>query len=440
VIPFEGMLLPELIGATLLLILLITTFAGVGREGSAGMTRWMGMLCLIGVLLAAAMPTYWQALLVLGVVWNVQRQHPPSSHINYLETVLAVCGAYLLLIQYSWAWFIPVFLWTLCLMGTYMGLWGMYSVLVHKSQKYAHSWTPTLFKWGKQTLAPFTFTIEERGQRDEQGNLRPGAKAGDVWCGQFMTNFTQAIFCITITATVGLVVSGTTPWVLLTVPIQSFVLLHYLRIHSGGVGQWVPHLGVVGLMVVGLHDRWLAANCALVLAVLFTLWLWKRQRLGKEGGADSGRLVEWWEMYWVWRNANNWWTYLFGFGIRSWVQVAYDKALMKAKTTGQTIHNIFTMAHNEYIQQLFEFGMVGLFALMATSWHIWNAAYALHKGLWLVVGVLISIAMLSYPWAFYHRAVVPAVGQKGAARFQEHRFGSPALFWITFMVMVLVHG
>jgi len=430
VIPFGGMLTSELIGATLLLILLITTFAGVGREGSAGMTRWLSMLCLLGVLLAISMPTYWQALLLLSVVWNVQRQHPPSSHINYLETVLTVCGAYLLLIHYSWAWFIPVFLWTLCVMGTYMGLWGMYSVLYQHSLKYSHT----------VKIGPWQFTIEERGQRDEQGNLRPGAKAGDVWCGQFMTNFTQALFCITITATVGLAVSGTTLWVLATLPIQFFVLLHYLRIHSGGVGQWVPHLGVVGLMVIGLHDRWLAVNLALVLTAVFTLWLWKRQRLGKEGGADSGRLVEWWEMYWAWRRSNNWWTYFFGFGIRAWVQVAYDKALMKAKTTGQTMHNIFTMAHNEYIQQLFEFGMVGLFALMATSWHVWNAAYALHKGLWLVVGVLISIAMLSYPWAFYHRAVVPVVGPKGTARFNEHRFGSPALFWITFVVMVLVHG
>lgn len=417
------------LGGWFVLVLLWVLFAGLGRESSAGMTRWIALLCGMGVTLALLMPHWSQTLLLLGVVWNVQRQHPPSNHQNYLEAVLAVAGVYLLLIQQSWAWFIPAFLWALTGVGTFMGLWAMTSVLYFKAQRYAYTWT----------LGPMQFTLEERGKYDDHGLPRSGAKDGDIWCGQFMTNFTQAVFCLTIAATVGLWVSGTAWFILLTLPIQFFTLGYYLKIHSG-LGQWVPHMLVLAMTAVGLSRPWWAVNAFVVGCAVLLGYLWKYNRLGQAGGADSGRLVEWREMVHVWRNSHNWWTYLFGFGIRSWVQVAYDKALMKAKTTGQRIHNIFTMAHNEYIQHLFEGGFVGFTALVAYTGHVWWQTAHLHHGLFLVVTVMISIAMLSYPWAFYHRAVVPATGPTGKATFHEHRFGSPGLFWISLLLAVLAHG
>ena len=173
-----------LIGGLLLVTLLWTAFMGNGRESTGGMTRWMWMLTAVGLIEVLLMPTVAQSILLASVILNVQRQASPSSHMNFYEQVLGVCGIYLLLIQFDWTWLIEPLLFTLVGMGIYMGSWAFYS-------------TRRLNQPYRITFGPW-MTLEER-----QAGIA-GGKAGDVWCGQMMTNFTQAVFCLSIAAAVAL--------------------------------------------------------------------------------------------------------------------------------------------------------------------------------------------------------------------------------------------
>jgi hypothetical protein len=153
---------------------------------------------------------------------------------------------------------------------------------------------------------------------------------------------------------------------------------------------------------------------------------------------DSGRFEEWWTMLREWWRST-WWTILFGCGIRSWAQTS--ATLCHQRTIHHPNQRIFAMAHNEYIQQVFEYGLVGVLALMGYTGIVLWKAYLLHYGLFLVGVVMVSVAMMTFPWSFYHKVFLPKEQTPdGQILFEESRHGSPALFWITFMLVMLIEA
>jgi len=135
--------------------------------------------------------------------------------------------------------------------------------------------------------------------------------------------------------------------------------------------------------------------------------------------------------YWV--LLKTWDVYVFGHGIRSWVILSQARAQMNPYSTAY-----FSMAHNEYVQHLFEYGVLGFGALCAVTLQWFYAAYTTQVGLYLMESVMVSVALVSFPWSFFH--VIKTQGQNEKGQIVWTRFdnyGSPILFWLTFVLIVI---
>lgn len=116
-------------------------------------------------------------------------------------------------------------------------------------------------------------------------------------------------------------------------------------------------------------------------------------------GLDSGRFA-------LWRVAIHdcWWPIgwrvrLCGWGANTWQVVT--KPVTHAKLNGV----VFSTAHNEYVQTLCEYGVIGLGLLLwvlgAALWACWTGD-AERQAVGFVAGALCLIAVTNFPWSWFH--------------------------------------
>lgn len=118
------------------------------------------------------------------------------------------------------------------------------------------------------------------------------------------------------------------------------------------------------------------------------------------GGIDSGRFALWrvaiQECWWP----LGWRVRLCGWGAGTWQAVT--KPVTHAKLQGV----VFSTAHNEYVQTLCEYGLIGLGLLL---WVIGAALWACATGdpdrqaVGFVAGALCLIAVTNFPWSWFHQ-------------------------------------
>lgn len=116
-------------------------------------------------------------------------------------------------------------------------------------------------------------------------------------------------------------------------------------------------------------------------------------------GLDSGRIALWrvalTQCWWP----QGWRVRLLGWGAGTWQRQT------QAKTLAQCQGVIFTTAHNEYVQTLCEYGVIGLGLLL---WVVADALWtcvtgdATQQAIGLVWGTLCLLAATTFPWSWFH--------------------------------------
>lgn len=419
-------------------LLLWTAFAGAHGKDTAVVTRQLWALTFLGVIACLLLPSWPQRLLLMGVLVNVHRVPQPSNHKGFLEGVLIVVAGYLLLTPYVTPVWIDAVLWTLSVIGALLGaqtVFTIYYVLSHNHHLHPLNIKKQLFMYHfVESWGPFTFQLSEV-------RLTPGG----FTCGQLMPNWLHAMACLATAATCGLTLTGHGwAWALMPLVLLPILvgipcrLTRWLR-SAGPINQCFLHLVVLAGALLWVISPWAGFNWFLCLTASIIAIILHRYRANFPKAIDSGRLEEWFALlkYWVLLKSKD--VYLFGHGIRSWIVLSSSRSQLRVTQDPTVSGNYFSMAHNEYVQQLFEYGVVGLVALLWYLGDIVVSAYAHHKGLFLVYATMASIAAISFPWAFYH--TIRTEGRDNKTQqvvwMKNDNYGSVFLFWCSFVLAVI---
>lgn len=413
------------IGIPIILLTLMIAFGQLEREVAAGIRRWMWLMVGIGMVEMVLLPTWPQRILLALILLHVQLSKPPSAHERFLMQVLAVVGAYLGLRPSITPAMIVPFLYLLTGLGVATGLWSMLSAHYHRLR--AKDWKGHNVYTFPIKLGWWKFDVFE-------------GVTNDFTAGHLNSNFTQPLQCIFVAANVGLIASGQW-WMWATLPILLFPFVAYAVIQHRP-GQWLVHLFTLSVLLVYHFYGWPWATSLLLVGAFWGLggaFRYFETRLD-EYWWDSGRFREWWGVFKLWHACHSLLIYIIGGGIRSWVQASTDFGPAKAHARNEYRSGIFSMAHNEYLQQLFEYGVVGLICLLWYGAIVLMKASALHIGLFWVVATLGSAAMLSFPWAFYHIVSIEQPNPDGTIQVTQTRHGSPLCVWLTLLILILVEA
>lgn len=335
----------------------------------------------LGITLACTMPNPWLAvMLAAGSVNLMLRPHPSQPLKDSYYWTLSLAGGYVALSSVMPPVAIPVFLWACVAMGA--------------------AQTAYLY-W-------------------------------DVNAGQGNPMHVQALAAIAGAATIGLALQLPPVWLALP-----FVLWPIVTT-QGWAGHGHITLGplyLVALALGGLY-LWFGWPVVILSAIAFLgafLWAWPHSPLW------SGR-KEWWTAgctFWWTKSA--WYQKLLGFGADAWI-VFSQKYLGEIQQFSNAYvhegfsHVVMPHAHNDYVQLLFDRGLIGLGCLLG---YLATSLYALAGlggdawGLFLVGLTLCAVAFGSFPWTGCVIAYLP--DQKKLAGY-----GCPALNYLSWIVIILI--
>lgn len=427
-----------------LLFVLQQSFWGAGREQSPGLNRFVWMWVAAAMVMAWALPWSSQSVVLVMVLIGISRSVQPSAMLVFLMMVLATCGAYLGLRQVATVAWVEPFLWMLVIVGLCTTAWGSITAYC-RNQPYRLS-----------LRIPWTRIEVSLGEMGEQSH---------VTCGHLNANYTRLIAWIAWAAAFGLAVHGHILAMVALVPITWLVywLAVSKRRNPGSIrlyGLLLAWLGVAYLIPFPHTFTYIVAS--MVGAGWYVWRQWRAHQFVK--WHDTGRITEWLRvMGWWWQESTrramapfteptsdkahriilrlrrvNWYNLLLGMGPRSWLHVSSSLCDERLAKDPKADFKMFGMAHNEYIQQVFEYGVIGGIALMVLVGQVLYHAYQLHVGLFLVAYLLACSALMTFPWAFYHEVRVPRRrAEDGQLMFSSSEHGNPLLFVISMVVIVL---
>ena len=224
--------------------------------------------------------------------------------------------------------------------------------------------------------------------------------------GQGNANHAQAVAALAVASCYGLALAASPWWLFgLPLPLYAIALCHDERtcwLNQGVLHTLVATLVFLSLLAVPSVGAW--GWACLILPMGAACWRLKPWQEHPHGGFDSGRLRLWREVLMGLWWPHGWRVRLGGFGTGSWRQ----------STPGFTIPRfqrvVFTAAHNEYVEQLFEHGLIGLVLLLGLLgtwlWQAWLGG-PLGHALLIVELTLCSIALTNFPWTFFHTVQEP---------------------------------
>jgi len=410
----------------LLVMVLMGSLASVGWDTYEMRNRenwwWACVLGMECVLMYAQNP-YLAAMLAFFTVglWQIGR----SWYILRGITIptAAMGGVYILMVPHMGRWMVSPILWSFVAVGVGLGIWGIMGYL-NKQRPYNLVVPPSWFgMWG----------IYEHGYERPHRHL----------CGQGNTLHLSSVSSLTVAAAVGLIIMGQW-WAAFCLP---FCLLPLALIYSQQVrhnntlrinepDRFNPGQGGMNLGVLAVGLQWIyfpvIAVCSVILivggivAALAIAKPWTK----KHKWMDSGRLAYWVDaLGLIWWPAG-WQKRLFGFGTSTWF-------LSTVRMAEQRKHiNVYTAAHNEFIQQLLEHGIIGFLALAVyVGEALWRTSHGGPEGaaVFLLGLTVCSIASVNFPFTFFHE-YHPSTAK------EESWYGSPTLNVLCFVVALLVEA
>lgn len=370
-----------LLSALLILLLFLVTFPERWADISLLNNRLALWASGSGLLLACVMPNYWLSVFVAASSINLMlRPHPSQPLKDSIYWPLVLGGSIVLVVPYLTIAMVPYILGAIMLLGLAQSIY--------------------LF-W-------------------------------DMNAGQGNAMHVQAIAAIATAACIGLAMQDWWLWGVVPAVVWPIVRTQFLDPNR--------HLTLGPLYLGALALGWLSLSWPLIVIPVATvaflvgfLWAWPKSPLW------SGR-KEWWTAgltYW-WINAA-WWQKLLGFGSDAWIVFSQKylgdiQRYSKAEVHAGFSHVVMPHAHNDYVQILFDRGLIGLGALVGyilTS--LWMLAGAGPNGqaLFLVGVTLCAIAFGSFPWTGCVIAYLP--DQKKLAGY-----GCPSLNFISWLTIVLI--
>lgn len=366
--------------------------------------------------LGAVVAMFALGLFQIGRSWFILR--------GIVIPVAGLTGAMLALPTYLTRASLAPILWSMVTVGLGLGLWGMIGVL--KPER------------------PWTLAVPN-SWFGMWGIYEHATEAMRHICGQGNTLHLVSVASLTLTAAVGLVLLGhPLAWVAIPICAVPIVLVWWNQIrydpvtqlnirHWKQCGQAGFNLAVLGVALLAV--LWPLAALALcglsTLAVL--VWIVVR-RPWREGhlALDSGRVAYWKDaIELVWWPAG-WKARVIGFGTSTWFAATIRMAESRKHV------NVFTTAHNEYVQCLVEHGVIGLTVLCAYLGEaLWRTYHGGVEGQAVfLLGVMVcGIASISFPWTFFHE-YHPQV-RDGKPNHEESWYGSPTLNVLCFVVALL---
>jgi hypothetical protein len=362
---------------------------------------WALLMCLALVL--AASPNWW--LVGLGSLVILHSMMSPLID-DDLPVVLVgtiLMGAYVAVKHVAPMLSVEACLWLIVAGGLGMSAWSLVSWALYPRLPYVLRWP------AKQPLVQ----IHE--------------PHGHIESGQGNVNHAQGLAVVCMAAALGLFAE--TPW--LAVAVCMVLALPIVTTHATQaewVTQGLVHWAHVGMAMLPFVLGWYTLMVYAVYAGAIVL-AWYKGAIR----ADQGRIGEWIDMLRrAWWN-QPWQVKLIGCGMRSWMRVSMAKCRERQRATGDMNQHVWTVAHNEYVQQLLEYGVAGLVCLIGLTLSVLLVSAQIHLGLYLVASALVSIAMISFPWTWIHEFEIP-VNSKVNKAFSH---GSPGLIFVTWLVVVL---
>ena len=456
---------------------------------------WSGMG--IGCLLAVCAPNPWSGLLLaqisLGMLWNA-----PMS-VLYREKVaqgLVWAGGYVLLAPLMTREMMPWLLTALSVVGTYTGLWAIYSSLQEKDVGYQHilwgGWLRLVDRDGGAPLAG-------------QGNFNHAQSVGTLSTASalallWLHHWWAAPFLLLSLATVTLSTEG--------------------RMTGNWVCQGWVHLGWVGFAVIGISVgtfwAWWLWGSILLIGLL-----WARPWKSRKGWYDSGRFASWnqalreiwwtanqpkdpvqaleltknhrlrleeiqrgaaereeallhnqmtialqqnaqemakWEalgkakknmtpaerdLYWrLWAQRVR--TRLIGCGTGTWYPLTKWPSILKTGTLNKATQAwegmVYLSAHNEYVELWFEQGLLGLVAALGLTWYALTTVMSGMPALMPLVIGLISICCLNFPFSLFQEVAREPGSPPLPPGTQPQYVGSPALLVMSWTILLLIEA
>lgn len=408
----------------------LASFCREGRIPNMRLT-WLG----VGLVLTEAtlMPNPFLAVVVAMVPLSVLlRYDKPSEAVpTFLFPTAAFGGAYLAAIHTLTVQDVPVLLWLLTGIGLVLGLIAVYSFRysrygMENGEFIGHGfWHSYELPWG------WKLRLFEADLRAE--------------CGQLNPIHLQGLSALSTASCTGLwwmgCLSGLALWLLMPLLLLPIWLVQYNQRVRWHPTQGLVHLaalgGAISTLVWGRYGLLGAVACG-ILAFPFLL----RHSNGR-WEAWTGMLRHAW-----WRQP--WGVKLFGTGAGSWVHLYRDMKYQEAVDHhGQqpTNDGLFTSAHNEFVQQWVEYGILGGVGLLGYCGLSLAALLGGGAAAQAVAGcgaVALSIMFFHFPTDLYHEVIYEdAKAVQGSDKivmemtnFNQH--GSPSLLAMFWVVAVLV--
>ena len=286
-------------------------------------------------------------------------------------------------------------------------LWGVASLSV------------PLVAWAVYSYSQLDCPVDPTGPQTWYWREWPGLTVFEgqrpvIVAGQGNVNHTEAIGGVIAACAMGLALTHPWAWGLVLCALTPTLLNWWVRGLSQGV-----------LYVAALPAGWAIWQVGWPAVVI-----WACVFLGLAGAFHEHgryRYETWWLMlrqYW-W--PAGWRVRLLGHGLRSYSWHNYQHL---RQFEGRFME-VWTYAHSEYVQVLYEYGLIGLGLMLGAIWSLTQELT--DPSLWFMAGVLCLAAVVQNPWTFYHEAVfhekVPNVVKGGPAQVLQRTttHGSHAL-------------
>lgn len=378
----------------LTLLLLFACFANESRHTYKGFARSLWIVCGVAGLIGFMSGNLWVAGFVAVITYNLTRAQKPIGPMPAWLVVISCVGLYAVSKQIITTDLRLAGLWILTSVGVALGVWSIYSLM-----QYPKSYDHTRIVKGWRL-----------GFWESRDHL--------LDCGQENHNHTQCLAALTTVASLGLgwLIS---PWLYLLTPLclLPIVAVQYtMGLYGHRLTTWTQLTqGFVHLFHAGLAVLWFVTGwwSLLLIVPYVALILWAMNYAKRRlTWVDCGRvhtwmvhlMGSWWQMGWRVR--------LFGHGWDSWLFFAI-KIHRVRQAMGLAAGELLSNAHNEFVQVLFEHGMLGLLCVLG---FIAETLYRLSLGgpvelIYAVLGVtLCSIASINHPWTWWRELIHDAPG------------------------------
>lgn len=401
----------------LMLLLVMGTLASTGWDVFELRNRenwwWVSVLMLEALLMENKYAALLLGTVILGL-WQIGR----SWYILRM-TVIPVAGCagfYSLVTPHMKLWMIPYMLWAGVSIGLFLALWGVIGLRIKRRP------FRLMFPWKQYGM----WGIYE----DQDKGLR-------YMCGQAHPCHLNSISALSMACAGGLLWLG--QWWAAPALLACYLPQHLTWKSCGKGGQ--PHVGHLALIATGIAALALwnlqAGGLALGGCLIFASAVTIREQPWRQASAyglghgwwDSGRLSFWGDAlrfcWWPF----GWKARLFGFGTSTWFPRILGMAEARYK-------EVYTTAHNEFLQQLMEHGLIGLgLMLLYIGEGFWRNLHGApeQQAVTLLIAAWCAIASVHFPATFYHE-YHPATEKK------EKWYGSPPLNVWTLMIAILAEA